>query len=283
MALPAFTAAGAWVTDKLSACACTGMCGRERGYEPINDPLGSPTTIATVGDATDYADFYSAESKSLLADTEAKAKEEEEQAPAAAAAAAAAASAPPAAAAAPTAVEPAAAAPAPEPELVAATSVAMGEKVSVLALEKCEAAVLGAGMKFNAPRKKRCGTKGVVASIDGEKIKVKFSDVIKDPDSGEVLRTDTAQLLFPVGALANAPSVAFIKQRREGSAAAPRPLSKEQHEEHMKEHYADCGKALGGDAASRLEGHLTAHRAKLTEGLSGGGGGPLATPDILAI
>ena len=60
-------------------------------------------------------------------------------------------------------------------------------------------------------------------------------------------------------------------------------MSKEQHEEHMKEHFADCGKALGGDAASRLEGHLTAHRAKLTEGLSGGGGGPLATPDILAI
>ena len=50
MALPAFTAAGAWVTDKLSACACTGMCGREGGYEPIrpiNDPVDSPTTKET--------------------------------------------------------------------------------------------------------------------------------------------------------------------------------------------------------------------------------------------
>ena len=35
--------------------------------------------------------------------------------------------------------------------LVAASAVSVGEKVTVLALAECEAAVLGAGMKFNPP------------------------------------------------------------------------------------------------------------------------------------
>eukprot|EP01046_Picozoa_sp_COSAG06_P075876 COSAG06_NODE_23929_length_677_cov_1.444637_1_plen_141_part_01 len=76
-------------------------------------------------------------------------------------------SAPVAGAAAPAAPAPApapavAAAPPPSRTLVAAASVVVGEKVTVLALAECKQAVLAAGMKFNPARQKRCSTTGVV-------------------------------------------------------------------------------------------------------------------------
>jgi hypothetical protein len=67
-------------------------------------------------------------------------------------------------------------------------------------------------MKFNPARKKRCGTVGVVLSVENSgpqliKVKVTFQDKAKDPATGAVLRVDTANMLFPVGALANDPEM----------------------------------------------------------------------------
>ena len=108
---------------------------------------------------------------------------------------------------------PAAAPPQSRPRtLVAAASVVVGEKVTVLALPECKSAVLAAGMKFNPARKKRCGTVGVVLSVENSgpqliKVKVTFQDKATDPATGAVLRVDTANMLFPVGALANDPEM----------------------------------------------------------------------------
>lgn len=116
-----------------------------------------------------------------------------------------------------SAAVPAAAPAAPPPHsrprtLVAAASVVVGEKVTVLASPECKSAVLAAGMKFNPARKKRCGTAGVVLSVENFgpqliKAKVTFQDKAKDPVTGAVLRVDTANMVFPVGALANDPEM----------------------------------------------------------------------------
>lgn len=152
---------------------CCGLCRKQGGYDAIPYADVAPATAVGASSSQDYSKFYSSESSALLS-----------PAPA------------------PVAVEPE---PAAAP-LVAATSVSVGETVTVLALNQCEAAVLGAGMKFNRPRKKRCGTAGVVESIDGIKVKVTFEDEAIDPNTGAVLRVDKANMLFPLAALANAPN-----------------------------------------------------------------------------
>jgi hypothetical protein len=121
---------------------CCGCCKRaEYDSIPYADVQPSPAPAATGGVGggaapADYSNYYGSESTALLG-----ANTGSDSGPAA----------PPALAPAPAP----AAAPEPDPEpaapLVAASAVSVGEKVTVLALAECEAAVLGAGMKFNPP------------------------------------------------------------------------------------------------------------------------------------
>lgn len=197
---------------------CCGLCRKQGGYDtiPYADvapaaAAPSPASMTSAAASSDYSQFYSSESTALLSQTATDA------APPAAAAT-------PALAPAPVAVaepEPAAAA----ALLIAASSVAVGEKVTVLALVECEAAVLGAGMKFNPPRKKRCGTSGVVESIDGIKVKVTFEDEAIDPSTGAVLRVDKANMLFPLSALANDPSAPAAPEPAAVEAVEPEPAA----------------------------------------------------------
>ena len=78
----------------------------------------------------------------------------------------------------------------------------VGAEIDILPEPEAEAACADAGTKWNAARRKRCGTRGRVESIDGEKVKVQFEDQALDPETGEVVRVDKASLVFPAGATA---------------------------------------------------------------------------------
>ena len=64
-----------------------------------------------------------------------------------------------------------------------------GACVQVLPLEQVSAPVAAAGLKLNPARKKRCGQRGTVVSVEdaGAKVRVKFEDHVAD-------RCDTAIL-----------------------------------------------------------------------------------------
>ena len=103
----------------------------------------------------------------------------------------------------------------------------VGAPVSVLPLELAGAACEEAGVKWNPARKKRAGGKGTVVSVEGDKIKVKFEDEVKDPNTGELLRTDTATLVFPPKALqsVDAAGEAAAAQMEQAMATASEKLS----------------------------------------------------------
>ncbi len=94
--------------------------------------------------------------------------------------------------------------PEPEPEPEPQPELSLGQPVTVLPEEIAGPAVLGAGMKFNPARKKRCGQRGSIGEeLPGGHVKVKFETPVLGHD-GEVVRVDTQMLSFPRSALASA-------------------------------------------------------------------------------
>ena len=104
---------------------------------------------------------------------------------------------------------PAAAAPAPapdpdpdpEPELATEDGeLALGQPVTVLQEDLAGPVILAAGMKFNPPRKKRCGTLGSIgAQLADGNVKVQFETPVLD--NGVVVRVDVQMMSFPRAAL----------------------------------------------------------------------------------
>jgi hypothetical protein len=102
---------------------------------------------------------------------------------------------------------------------VAPAAVAVGQTVAILAEELAGPAVLAAGLKFNLPRKKRCGQRGQVSEelVDGN-VRVKFETPVHGHD-GELVRVDSQSLSFPRTALVAAAAV--VEAEREKQAPPP--------------------------------------------------------------
>ena len=111
---------------------------------------------------------------------------------------------------------------------IAATKLDVGDFVDVMPSDMAKPAVEEAGLKFNKAREKQCEARGVVTEITmSGNVKVKFTTPVNGPD-GELLRTDTAHLIFPLTALASAepegpsrvdPHTKTVKELREHAAA----------------------------------------------------------------
>ena len=78
-----------------------------------------------------------------------------------------------------------------------------GADVEVLCEAVAEAACVRAGLKWNPPRKKRVGTRGVIESIDADAgaAVIKFETPAIDPETGMVIRVDAHSIKFAIGAL----------------------------------------------------------------------------------
>ena len=89
----------------------------------------------------------------------------------------------------------------PDPAAAKAPGMKVGGVVDVLPAAMIEAALDEAGLKFNKARKNVCEQRGEVAEITmSGNVKVKFQTPVHGPD-GELLRTDTSVLAFPIAAL----------------------------------------------------------------------------------
>ena len=83
--------------------------------------------------------------------------------------------------------------PAARADQTAGEALPAGASVEVLPLEQVAAPLSAAGLKLNVARKKRCGQRGTVVSVEGDrsKARVKFEDHV----------ADTALIVWPVAAL----------------------------------------------------------------------------------